>query len=169
MTDTSPRYFLDKDYQTIRQTFYSGEGEMSKDIETYEVYAYRFYLVNNGDSSVGVDTTMKYSNVTKNVDNILRVMTYYEYNGNQVAHIYQKVDKELVDYKWYTVGNVELFSGDGEIFSHTGDDKIILDFAEDRNYLKYLVLIWLEGDDPDSSNEMLGGSLSFNLEFKVSM
>ncbi len=170
MTDTSPRYFLDADYKTIRENFYnSGDGEVDKDITTYEVYAYRFYLVNNGESTVGVDTTMKYSNVTRKIDDILRVMTYYEYNGNQVAHIYQKVDQEFVEYEHYNVGSVELFSDEGEIFNISGDDKIILDFAEGRNYLKYLVLIWLEGDDPDSSNYMLGGSVSFNLEFKVSM
>lgn len=169
MTDTSPRYFLDADYRTIRSTFYEGEGEMPSSTETFEVYAYRFYLVNNGETNVGVDTTMRYSNVTKRIDDIVRVMTYYEYNGNQVAHIYQKVDQELVEYKHYNVGTVELFSSPNEVFSLTGDNKIILDYAEGYNYLKYLVLIWLEGDDPDCNNDRLGGSLSFNLEFKVAM
>ena len=172
MTDCSPRYFLDQDYKTIRETFYQHDGLYTGEFLEESVYAYSCYLVNDGRTTVGVNIKMGYSNVTKHVDEIIRVMTYYEYNGNQVAHIYQKEDTIPAEYNHYNVGTIETFKSSSEIFEITGTDKLILSNADGNNYVKYLVILWLEGDDPDSDkygSELYGGSMSFSVDFQVDM
>ena len=172
MTDCSPRYFLDQDYKTIRETFYKVDGLYNEDYLKESVYAYTFYLVNDGRTSVGVDMKMTCSNITRQLDEIIRVMTYYEYNGTQVAHIYQKKDTIPATYDHYNVGTVENFNSTSEIFNINGNDKLILSNADGNNYVKFLVIMWLEGDDPDSDRlgkELYGGSMSFNLDFTVDM
>ena len=172
MTDCSPRYFLDQDYKTIRDNFYKQDGLYKAEFLEESVYAYSFYLVNDGRTTVGVDMKMTCSNITRQLDEVIRVMTYYEYNGTQVAHIYQKPDTIPATYDHYNVGTVENFISTTEIFNIDGNDKLILSNAEGNNYVKYLVIMWLEGDDPDSDRlgkELYGGSMSFNLDFKVDM
>ena len=172
MTDCSPRYFLDEDYKTIREKFYSVDGLFTEDFLEESIYAYNFYLVNDGSTTVGVDISMSFSNVTKHMDEIIRVMTYYEYNGDQVAHIYQKADTIPATYDHYNVGTVENFLSGSEIFNINGDDRLILSNEDGNNYVKYQVIFWLEGDDPDSDfygKELYGGSMSFKLDFTVDM
>ncbi len=114
--------------------------------------AYTFYLANSGSDTVAVKYSLDMSNITKNVDSAIRVRIYE--------------DGEATDYaKRKTNGEPEagttpfpgaLVAAEGTIPAFSPGDK-----------RKYTVVIWLEGDDPDCVNDIIGGSMKFEMNFNI--
>lgn len=175
MGDISPKYFIDEDYKTLKEiTSVLGRTDYEDSL-----FIYTFYIVNTGKGSVGVNISMEYSNVAKMCDEIVRVMTYYNYNGEDVAHIYMKKDDpnhypipgdpDSFVYEEYTQITPEIFASDEQIFR---GQHINLDFAKGNDFVKYSVLIWLEGTDPDSDyygEKLYSGKIRFALNLEVGM
>lgn len=175
MGDISPKYFIDEDYKTLKEiTSVLGRTDYEDSL-----FIYTFYIVNTGKGSVGVNISMDYSNVAKMCDEIVRVMTYYNYNGEDVAHIYMKKDDpnhypipgdpDSFVYEEYTQITPEIFASDKQIFNN---QHINIDFAKGNDFVKYSVLIWLEGTDPDSDyygEKLYSGKIRFALNLEVGM
>lgn len=114
--------------------------------------AYTFYLANSGSDTVAVKYSLDMSNITKNVDSAIRVRIYE--------------DGEATDYaKRKTNGEPEagttpfpgaLVAAEGTIPAFSPGDK-----------RKYTVVIWLEGNDPDCVNDIIGGSMKFEMNFNI--
>lgn len=114
--------------------------------------AYTFYLANSGSDTVAVKYSLDMSTITKNVDSAIRVRIYE--------------DGEATDYaKRKTNGEPEagttpfpgaLVAAEGTIPAFSPGDK-----------RKYTVVIWLEGDDPDCVNDIIGGSMKFEMNFNI--
>ena len=86
--------------------------------------AYTFYLINSGDDTLTYTGEMLIENVTKNVDEAVRVSATIVMRTN------------------------------GEKFK-----------PKDRD--KFTVVIWLEGNDPDCVDKIIGGTIKFSLNFKI--
>ena len=114
--------------------------------------AYTFYLANSGSDTVAVKYSLDMSNITKNVDSAIRVRIYE--------------DGEATDYaKRKTNGEPEagttpfpgaMIAAEGTIPEFSPGDK-----------RKYTVVIWLEGNDPDCVNDIIGGSMKFEMNFNI--
>ena len=171
MTDCSPRYFLDQDYKTIRDNFYKQDGLYKAEFLEESVYAYSFYLVNDGRTTVGVDMKMTCSNITRQLDEVIRVMTYYEIAGNQYVNVYQKADTVEYDYQHYSAPGLQLHTFK-DAYTIFDDQWVNIDSQKGNNSFKFMVLIWLEGQDPDSEkygSSLYNGTMNFEIDFKVSM
>ena len=192
MNDYSPEYFLQADYQTLRKLC-STPGLTNHDNNS--LYIYTFYIINTSVSGgVGVNVTLKYSNVTRYLDEIVRVLTYYETYNVSDPQVYQKPDSleraqkvsdELhkddaekpvitsIDYPRYILTpNPFVDSANNSQGTVFNNQQINIGYGDGMDYVKYTIMFWLEGDDPDSSffgNQLFSGTIKFDMTIAVSM
>ena len=192
MNDYSPEYFLQADYQTLRKLC-STPGLTNHDNNS--LYIYTFYIINTSVSGgVGVNVTLKYSNVTRYLDEIVRVLTYYETYNVSDPQVYQKPDSleraqkvsdELhkndavkpvitsIDYPRYILTpNPFVDSANNSQGTVFNNQQINIGYGDGMDYVKYTIMFWLEGDDPDSTyfgNELFSGTIKFDMTIAVSM
>lgn len=123
------------------------------DIRTTKNYvAYTFYLFNSGSESLNYTMSFNIDSKEKDADSIIRVRLYE--------------DGELTTYaKAKSNGNPEY-----RTTSFSSDDVIVYkeykDFAPNQAR-KYSIVIWVEANDSDTTNDKIGGSLSLSMHFKV--
>lgn len=114
--------------------------------------AYTFYAVNAGQESVNYWYEMDIDDSIKNVDKAIRVMVYL--NGEKT--VYAKANE--------VTGEAE--EGTKVFFS----DKIAI--LEQRDNFtpgtkdRFTVVVWIEGDDPDCKNDLLGGEIKLHMDLK---
>lgn len=165
MTDISPEYFIEEGFQKIYN--YTEEPGLLQ--EENCLYVYTFYIVNTGTGAVGVDIEMNIKSVTKDLDDIVRVMTFYDYKDTVSAKIYQKKDTIPFNYPMYNVIAPQPFVNNDVVFR----ENVNISFMDGEDALKYSVFFWLEGNDPDSTPETApkyyGATIQFELDLKVSM
>lgn len=132
------------------------------------LYCYTFYIVNTSKSAFSINIQMNYSSISKNLDQAIRVLTYNE--STESVHIYQKEDQNEYDYingdskymyqpENFLNNSVAYYESMnlGQGTEHDGNPK----------YVKYSVLFWLEGYDPDCNESILGGAIKFDLDISV--
>ncbi len=116
--------------------------------------AYTFYLINSGDDTLSYTGEMDIDNVTKGVDEAVRIAVYK--NGEKT--VYGKTKSS---------GAGKESDCDSEFLSssvvmRTSGEKFK---AKDKD--KYTVVIWLEGNDPDCLDDIIGGTLKLSMNFKI--
>lgn len=159
----------DPDYKVFRSELYATSVEfldnisykwLPEDLDNYEgshngenYVAYSFYIENLGDKTSDYWTELIIEDSIKNVDEAVRIKIYKNgepityakmgRNGNPEKNTVPFVDDELV--------MTEHFEG----------------FKPNDKH-KYTVVIWIEGGDPECTDNILGGeikaSMSFNSE-----
>lgn len=116
--------------------------------------AYTFYLINSGDDTVTYNGEMVLDNVTKGVDEAIRIAVYK--NGEK--KIYGKTKSS---------GKGKESDCDEEFLSSNIVMRTSTEgFAAD-NKDKYTVVVWLEGNDPDCIDDIIGGTLKISMNFKI--
>lgn len=116
--------------------------------------AYTFYLINSGDDTVSYDYELYIENVSKGVDEAVRVAVYK--NGEKTVYGKTKSNGSGIesdcDYEFLSATIVA--QGRQESFEPKSKDK-------------YTVVIWLEGNDPDCVDDIVGGTIKFAMDFKI--
>lgn len=114
--------------------------------------AYTYYVENMGEDVVDYWTELYIDDVIKNVDEALRVMVYE--NGEKT--IYAKINN----------------------ITGLPEEKTIPFYSEDKAFVrqrrlfnpnevdKYTIVIWLEGDDPDCLDDILGGEIKLHIKIR---
>ncbi len=114
--------------------------------------AYTFYLENRGKESINYWYSVTLDDVIKNVDEAVRFMIY----RNDERQVYAKVNSNT--------GEPE----DGTVpFRSDNDGTIILEQRADmqpEDIDKITIVIWLEGDDPECVNALLGGEIKMHMD-----
>ena len=123
------------------------EAEGGHNGENY--IAYTFYLENQGSEKINYWYNIHIDDVIKNVDKAVRVMVYI----NEQQSIYAKINE-------YT-GEPE--TGTKPFFS---DEEVVLE--ERANFMpgetdKITIVIWIEGDDPDCVDAIIGGEMKMTM------
>ena len=114
--------------------------------------AYTFYIENEGTENINYWYTVKIDDVIKNVDEAARVMIFL--NGNK--KVYAKINS---------------YTNEPEKDTEPFFDKTTAvleqrkDFAP-GNIDKFTIVIWLEGDDPDCIDNILGGEIKMHMEIR---
>ncbi|MBR5164842.1 MAG: hypothetical protein IKW87_04700 [Ruminococcus sp.] len=116
--------------------------------------AYTFYLINSGDDTVSYTGEMNIENVTKGVDEAVRIAVYK--NGEKT--VYGKTKSSGMGKE--SDCDSEFLSS--SVVMRTSGDKFK---AKDKD--KYTVVIWLEGNDPDCVDAIIGGTLKLSMSFKI--
>ncbi|MDD6203654.1 MAG: hypothetical protein PUC05_01460 [Firmicutes bacterium] len=115
--------------------------------------AYTFYLKNVGRDTVTFEYNMFITNVKNDVDKAIRIRIYRD--GEYTTYARTRSDG-------------------------TGPEKDCVDFLTERTIVrrqvedfkpgdvtKFTVVIWLEGDDPDCIDDLIGGSLKTDMNISV--
>ena len=139
-------YFTDISVNWLPENI-DNEGEGSHNGKNY--IAYTFYAENMGQDTINYWTTIKIDDVVKNVDEAIRVMVFK--NGNKV--IYAKNNK--------TTGEPE-----PDTVAFKNDDTVMLELSENfkvGDIDKYTVVIWVEGDDPECKDDLIGGEIKMHM------
>lgn len=116
--------------------------------------AYTFYLINAGSDTLSYEGELVIENVTKNVDDAVRIAVYE--NGEKT--VYGKTKSNG--------GGMEK-DCDKEFLSSNIIMKTAKEGFEPKERNKYTVVIWLEGNDPDCIDDIIGGTIKFNMNFKI--
>ena len=126
------------------------EAEGSHNGDNY--IAYTFYVENQGKLVLNYWYEIIIDDVIKNVDEAVRIM------------IFQNGEKKVYAKKNSLSGGPE---DDGSIMFLENKDKAIIlekrsDFSPgDRD--RYTIVVWLEGDDPDCVDAIIGGELKMHM------
>lgn len=112
--------------------------------------AYTFYIENEGEETINYWYSILIDDVILNVDEAIRVMVYL--NGEET--VYAKLN-----------GVTEEPELDTKAFY--SDDTVMLESRQ--NFIpgdidRFTIVIWIEGDDPDCTNALLGGELKMHMD-----
>lgn len=116
--------------------------------------AYTFYLINSGDDTVTYTGEMTMENITGGVDEAVRIAVYK--NGEKTVYGKTKSDgtgKESDCDKEFEASTVVMTAKTTDFKAGAKD--------------KYTVVIWLEGNDPDCLDNIVGGTMKLGMNFKI--
>lgn len=114
--------------------------------------AYTFYLENKGEEKLDYWYSVIVDDVIKNVDDAVRIMIYVNDEKSVYAKLNSVTKKE---------------EPDTTAFRDDKDGTIILEERKDMEVGridKITVVIWLEGDDPECVNAILGGEMKMHMD-----
>lgn len=116
--------------------------------------AYTFYLENKGERTINYWYSLYIDDVIKNVDEAVRVMIFL--NGEK--QVYAKINSAT-----------KSAEKDTKVFLENEEKEIILEERKDfkvDDKDKFTVVIWLEGDDPDCVDAIIGGEIKMHMEIR---
>ena len=116
--------------------------------------AYTFYLINAGDDTISYEGELTIENVTKGVDEAVRIAVYK--NGEKTVYGKTKSNGTGIE-----------SDCDSEFLTAS---IVLRDTKEEftpRSKDKYTVVIWLEGNDPDCVDDIIGGTIKFRYDFRI--
>ena len=116
--------------------------------------AYTFYLINSGDDTLSYTGEMAIENVTLGVDEAVRIAIYQ--NGERT--LYGKTKSN---------GGGKEGDCDSEFLSSTVVMRNVREKFEPKARDKYTIVIWLEGNDPDCLDNIIGGTLKLGMNFSI--
>lgn len=132
------------------------ESWLPKDINDYEgehngnnYLAYTFFIKNDGKETTNYVVSIDTISVIKNVDEAIRVAVYT--NGEKV--VYAKKNK--------STGKPE-----PNTIEFISDSQVMLSARKNfkpKSVDKYTVVVWLEGDDPECIDPILGGEMKMKM------
>lgn len=154
------------DYKVFRTELYAKSVEtldnisykwLPDDLDAYEgsnngenYVAYSFYIENFGDKASDYWSETEVVDVIKQVDEAVRIRIYK--NGEYIT--YAKLGKN---------GNAEK-----NTIAFTSDDLVVREHVENfkpGEKTKYTVVIWIEGSDPECTDNILGGEIKIQMNF----
>ena len=115
--------------------------------------AYTFYLFNSGIENLDYSMKFEIENTSNHLDEAIRVRLY----TNDVLTTYAKTNSVSGEPENGTIP----FESDKFIVTNTTTD------FEPGEYTKYTIIIWVESDDPDCTNDKIGGSITLSMAFSV--
>lgn len=124
--------------------------------EKYSYLAYTFYVKNTGIEDIDYQASIDLEYVKLAVDEAVRVELFL--NGESTVYAKPAKDgKPEVDPEFETTP----FADAVTVCDYLREDFKVGDID------KYTVLIWLEGEDPECVNDILGGELKMSMNFFV--
>ncbi|MFA6801227.1 MAG: hypothetical protein WCR19_03865 [Acholeplasmataceae bacterium] len=123
--------------------------------------AYTFYLQNSGLETVNVTYSIRITEVTKDLDSAIRVMIIED----GVQTIYQKMDEAD---EFGVMPEYQVVLPDSLYFldDYTVTRNIINRFTP-QSIKKFSIIMWIEGEDPDTTDEIAGGSIKMQMSFSI--
>lgn len=131
--------------------------------------AYTFYLKNSGTLEFSYNYRLVISKMTAGIDSAVRVRFYFTefyYRAAEDAHNYDAIVYDYAKAKTGGYGVTEEAPGSFEIKNFDGNGVVTHDTVESfkpGDISKFTIVIWIEGNDPDCTDDLLGG------EFKLDM
>lgn len=115
--------------------------------------AYTFYLKNVGTDTVTFEYHMFITNIVNDVDKAIRIRIYRD--GEYVTYARTRTDGQGPE-----EGCVDFLTADTIVREQ------VKDFGP-GDVTKFTVVMWIEGDDPDCIDDLMGGSLKTDMSITV--
>ncbi len=115
--------------------------------------AYTFYVQNNGTEKVDYNGELQIKGVSKSMDESIRVMVYKNGEPNIYGKHKYKSDEPEED--------ATAFVSDDVIMTTSTKD------FEPGAMEKYTIVSWVEGNDPECINDIMGGFIRMNMLFSI--
>ena len=140
----------------------TSEKWIPEDVDSDEYYgshngfayiAYTFYVKNMSETVVNYNVSIDIVQNVGNVDEAIRIKVYH--NGQPT--VYAKLKKDSSEPE----PNTTPFYSSKQVMCIERDDFMIGDVD------KFTVVIWLEGNDPECTDEIKGGKIKFVMNFNV--
>ena len=112
--------------------------------------AYTFYIVNGGNETVHYWMEMDVDDTIKRVDEAIRIMIYRNGEPTVYAKKNEKTGEAEPDTKMFVSDNIAVLE----------QRKNFKPKSKDR----YTVVVWIEGDDPECKNDLLGGEIKMHID-----
>lgn len=130
----------------------------------FKYFAYSFYLVNNGLETVNIEMEYRITEVHRQTDEMIRIIIIKNDDIENLSadnlKMYKKADK--VPHEYNPAHPVaEQFVDDKTVFKSE-----IEAFAPEQR-IKFTVIIYIEGEDPDSTDDKYGGQIKMSLRFSI--
>lgn len=129
---------------------------LPNDIDNYDgshngenYIAYTFYIENNGEETSDYWSQIIIDDVIKNVDKAVRIRVYKD----GVYQTYAKASDFPLE-----EGTIPFKSNDVVTTEH------VENFAP-GDISKYTIVLWIEGSDPECTDDILGGEIKIHMEF----
>ncbi len=164
--DYSPRLFATSmsnvdniTYDSLSfQKVIEAEGDY---IDPYNTYlAYTFYLKNNGKETVDIEHSLIIQEVFRRTEEAVRFILIED---GTIIRLFRKPDATPTEYEHKVNREPD------EIIEFTGMDVfkyLIVDFKPEE-VRQFSIILYLEGNDPDCTDELMGGSLKASMQFKI--
>lgn len=114
--------------------------------------AYTFFVKNSGKKEVSYSYELNFSSVTNNIDKATRIRLYVD--GEQKT--FARANKE-----GQTIEGTEQFYSETTVVNG-----IIRNFAPEE-VMRFTVLIWLEGNDEECVDSIIGGEMKLQMQMSV--
>ena len=124
------------------------EGDGSHNGRNY--IAYTFYAENRGQDTINYWTSIEIDDVIKDVDEAIRIRVFK--NGQPVT---------------YAKNNLRTGQPEPNTVSFYDEDTVMQEVIENfkvGDIDKYTIVIWLEGDDPECKNNLIGGEIKMHMK-----
>ncbi len=124
--------------------------------------AYTFYLTNTGRDTIDLESELKFTGIAKNADEALRVMIYK--NGEPTVYAQKNRDGSQLE----EVVNFEFVEGGDDL--NKENYLIMKDVTKDikpDETIKFTIVTWIEGEDPECINDIMGGHVKMQWFFNI--
>lgn len=135
--------WIDKDVHT-------GSSGGSHNGDNY--IAYTFYIENQGTETINYWYNISIDDVIKDVDEAIRVKLYLNDNN----WLYAKKNSETMEAE---EGTIPFYKDDVVVLQSRDDFKV-------GEIDKFTVVIFIEGNDPDCVNNIIGGEIKMHMEIR---
>ena len=112
--------------------------------------AYTFYVVNDGDDAVNYWYEIDIDDTIRNVDEAIRVMIYHNGEPTIYAKRNKTTKKAEPDTKMFVSETIAVLEQRKKMKPHSKD--------------RITVVVWIEGDDPECLNDLLGGEIKMHMD-----
>ena len=157
ISDNAPQLFMPNGISDVKElTKITGVNTIDPNL-----YVYTFYIVNTCDQDINLQFNFTITSVYNGLDKAVRIMSYNE--TSESVNIYQardEIEKEYVHYKYQP----QLFVDDRLVYE---ENYTLLSNASEQPYIKYSVLIWIEGEDPECNEDLYLSAIKFQLDIDV--
>lgn len=124
--------------------------------------AYTFYCKNVGNESVDYNATLVNNGAAKSMDEAVRIIVFK--NGEPTVYAEKQHDSDQPEDDSKFIPKTlksEPWKNNKEIMTTKSED------FKPGDVDKYTILMWVEGNDPECVNEILGGHMKMSMTFSV--
>lgn len=123
----------------------------------FKYVAYTFYVKNMGDETTSLEYETQITVNKNDLDKAIRVMIISQIDGKREDSIYMLPDTEEAVY--VDMPECKYFINERLIMRER------VDYFFPDQVLKFTVFLWLEGQDPDTTADVLGGQIKLQMKF----
>ncbi len=138
------------DGKTIPVNVDKVDGEHNGD----DYIAYTFYLQNAGKEKISYEYALEMTNISNGLDDAIRVTVYIDGTPTTYAKAPTSGEEKEADADENFYSGTQVMRGE------------IKDFEVDEK-TKFTVVIWIEGNDPECLDFVIGGQIKFEMKMRI--